>query len=243
MSKVRMSNTPIELKGSSFTLSVVHLHDAKPEVIRQALEDKIAQAPAFLQHAPVVINISALDEAVNWSALHKAIASTGLRVIGVSGCKQAALKAEIDRAGLPLLTEGKEKLRQPPAVEAPVVEVPIVEEPVVAPITKTRLIDVPVRSGQRIYAPGCDLIVTSHVSAGAELIADGNIHIYGMMRGRALAGANGDREAQIFCTHLTAELVSIAGEYWLSDQIPAEYYGKAARLLLADNALTVQPLN
>ncbi|HBC83591.1 MAG TPA: septum site-determining protein MinC [Escherichia sp.] len=238
-----MSNTPIELKGSSFTLSVVHLHDAKPEVIRQALEDKIAQAPAFLQHAPVVINISALDEAVNWSALHKAIASTGLRVIGVSGCKQAALKAEIDRAGLPLLTEGKEKLRQPPAVEAPVVEVPIVEEPVVAPITKTRLIDVPVRSGQRIYAPGCDLIVTSHVSAGAELIADGNIHIYGMMRGRALAGANGDREAQIFCTHLTAELVSIAGEYWLSDQIPAEYYGKAARLLLADNALTVQPLN
>lgn len=238
-----MSNTPIELKGSSFTLSVVHLHDAKPEVIRQALEDKIAQAPAFLQHAPVVINISALDEAVNWPALHKAIASTGLRVIGVSGCKQAELKAEIDRAGLPLLTEGKEKLRQPPAVEAPVVEVPIVEEPVVAPITKTRLIDVPVRSGQRIYAPGCDLIVTSHVSAGAELIADGNIHIYGMMRGRALAGANGDREAQIFCTHLTAELVSIAGEYWLSDQIPAEYYGKAARLLLADNALTVQPLN
>ncbi|MCR4457783.1 MULTISPECIES: septum site-determining protein MinC [unclassified Pseudescherichia] len=243
-----MSNTPIELKGSSFTLSVVHLHDAKPEVIRQALEDKIAQAPAFLQHAPVVINISALDEAVNWSALHKAIASTGLRVIGVSGCKQAELKAEIDRAGLPLLTEGKEKLRQPPAieaqdVEAPIVKTPIVEEPVVAPITKTRLIDVPVRSGQRIYAPGCDLIVTSNVSAGAELIADGNIHIYGMMRGRALAGANGDREAQIFCTHLTAELVSIAGEYWLSDQIPAEYYGKAARLLLADNALTVQPLN
>ncbi|WP_312269655.1 septum site-determining protein MinC [Pseudescherichia sp.] len=236
-----MSNTPIELKGSSFTLSVVHLHDAKPEVIRQALEDKIAQAPAFLQHAPVVINISALEEAVNWPALQKAIASTGLRIVGVSGCKQAELKAEIDRAGLPLLTEGKEKARQQPA--APVPAPQIVEEPVVAPITKTRLIDVPVRSGQRIYAPGCDLIVTSHVSAGAELIADGNIHIYGMMRGRALAGASGDREAQIFCTHLTAELVSIAGEYWLSDQIPAEYYGKAARLLLADNALTVQPLN
>ncbi len=241
MSKVRMSNTPIELKGSSFTLSVVHLHDAKPEVIRQALEDKIAQAPAFLQHAPVVINISALEEVVNWPALQKAITSTGLRIVGVSGCKQAELKAEIDRAGLPLLTEGKEKARQQAAEPVPATRV--VEEPIVAPITKTRLIDVPVRSGQRIYAPGCDLIVTSHVSAGAELIADGNIHIYGMMRGRALAGASGDREAQIFCTHLTAELVSIAGEYWLSDQIPAEYYGKAARLLLADNALTVQPLN
>lgn len=85
------------------------------------------------------------------------------------------------------------------------------------------MIDQPVRSGQRIYAPHCDLIVTNHVSAGAELIADGNIHVYGMMRGRALAGAGGDRDAQIFCTHLAAELVSIAGEYWLSDNIPAEF--------------------
>ncbi|MRF57582.1 septum site-determining protein MinC, partial [Salmonella enterica] len=89
----------------------------------------------------------------------------------------------------------------------------------------------------------CDLIVTNHVSAGAELIADGNIHVYGMMRGRALAGAGGDREAQIFCSHLTAELVSIAGEYWLSDNIPAEFYGKAARLRLGDTALTIQPLS
>ena len=216
-----MSNTPIELKGSSFTLSVVHLHDAKPEVIRQALEDKIAQAPAFLKHAPVVVNVSDLEGPVNWKRLQQAVVSTGLRIVGISGCKDAELKAEIERAGLPLLNEGKEK----------------------APVTKTRLIDLPVRSGQRIYAPNCDLIVTSHVSAGAELIADGNIHVYGMMRGRALAGASGDREAQIFCTHLTAELVSIAGEYWLSDKIPAEFYGKAARLQLADNALTVQPLN
>ena len=235
-----MSNTPIELKGSSFTLSVVHLHDAKPEVIRQALEDKIAQAPAFLKHAPVVINVSGLEAPVNWKLLQQAISSTGLRIVGISGCKDPELKAEIDRAGLPLLNEGKEKTPRaaPVAVETPP---PAVQN--VTTITKTRMIDVPVRSGQRIYAPNCDLIVTSHVSAGAELIADGNIHVYGMMRGRALAGASGDRDAQIFCTHLTAELVSIAGEYWLSDKIPAEFYGKAARLLLADDALTVQPLN
>ncbi|EKS6738327.1 septum site-determining protein MinC [Enterobacter ludwigii] len=235
-----MSNTPIELKGSSFTLSVVHLHDAKPEVIRQALEDKIAQAPAFLKHAPVVVNVSGLDAPVNWKLLQQAVAATGLRIVGISGCKDAELKAEIDRAGLPILTEGKEKAARPApaAVQTPP---PTVQN--VTPVTKTRLIDVPVRSGQRIYAPNCDLIVTSHVSAGAELIADGNIHVYGMMRGRALAGASGDRDAQIFCTHLTAELVSIAGEYWLSDKIPAEFYGKAARLRLADDALTVQPLN
>ncbi|QJT81204.1 septum site-determining protein MinC [Kosakonia sp. MUSA4] len=230
-----MSNTPIELKGSSFTLSVVHLHDAKPEVIRQALEDKIAQAPAFLQHAPVVVNVSALEGPVNWPQLQKTIAASGLRVVGISGCKDTELKAEIERAGLPLLTEGKEKA--PRQVSAPE------PAPVVTPVTKTRLVDMPVRSGQRIYAPHCDLIVTSHVSAGAELIADGNIHVYGMMRGRALAGASGDKEAQIFCTHLTPELVSIAGEYWLSDKIPAEFYGKAARLQLINDALTIQPLN
>ena len=73
-----MSNTPIELKGSSFTLSVIHLHDANPEVIRQALEDKIAQAPAFLRHAPVVVNISSIEDDVDWRPLHEAIAATGL---------------------------------------------------------------------------------------------------------------------------------------------------------------------
>ena len=235
-----MSNTPIELKGSSFTLSVVHLHDAKPEVIRQALEDKIAQAPAFLKHAPVVINVSGLEAPVNWKRLQQAVSSTGLRIVGISGCKDTELKAEIDRAGLPLLNEGKEKAPRaaPVAVETPP---PAAQN--VTNITKTRMIDVPVRSGQRIYAPNCDLIVTSNVSAGAELIADGNIHVYGMMRGRVLAGAGGDREAQVFCTHLAAELVSIAGEYWLSDNIPAEFYGKAARLRLGESALAIQPLN
>ncbi|MGU3523186.1 septum site-determining protein MinC [Enterobacteriaceae bacterium C23F] len=232
-----MSNTPIELKGSSFTLSVVHLHEAKPEVIRQALEDKIAQAPAFLKHAPVVVNISSLADVSQWKPLHQAISATGLRIMGVSGCKNPQLKAEIDLAGIPLLTEGKEKAARPAPVQAPA------PAPIATPVTKTRLIDMPVRSGQRIYAPNCDLIVTSHVSAGAELIADGNIHIYGMMRGRALAGASGDREAQIFCTHLAAELVSIAGVYWLSENITADYYGKAVRLRLDEAALTIEPLN
>ncbi|MGF7448211.1 septum site-determining protein MinC, partial [Klebsiella michiganensis] len=173
-----MSNTPIELKGSSFTLSVIHLHDASPEVIRQALEDKIAQAPAFLRHAPVVVNISSIEDDVDWRPLHEAIAATGLRIMGVSGCKLPRLKTEIDRAGIPLLTEGKEKITRQAAPE------PVAPPPAVNQITKTRLIDQPVRSGQRIYAPHCDLIVTNHVSAGAELIADGNIHVYGMMRGR-----------------------------------------------------------
>ena len=231
-----MSQTPIEFKGSSFTLSVVDLHHTHPDVVRQALQDKIDQAPAFLKNAPVVLNVAALDGDVNWKQMQQAIASTGLRIVGVSGCKDEALKRMIARAGLPILSEGKEQKKSPEP------------EPVAAPapenvVTKTRLVTTPVRSGQQIYARNADLIVTNSVSAGAELVADGNIHIYGMMRGRALAGASGDRDCQIFCTSLSAELVSIAGEYWLMDQIPAEYFAKAARLSLKDGALTIQTLN
>lgn len=224
-----MSNTPIELKGSSFTLSVVHLHDSRPEVIQQALEEKIAQAPAFLKHAPVVLNVASLEGTVNWQQIQQVVMSTGLHVVGISGCKNPSLKAEITRAGLPLLNEGKE-----PRVIEPI--------PVVSEYTKARFIDTPVRSGQRIYAQNSDLIVASHVSAGAELIADGNIHIYGMMRGRALAGASGNTDTHIFCTHLHAELVSVAGEYRLSDEIPDDYYGKAVRFNLINGALFFQPL-
>lgn len=227
-----MSQTPIELKGSSFTLSVIHVHDAQPEDIRQALQEKIEQAPDFLKNAPVVINVATLTHETDWEQLRLTILATGLRVVGVSGCKDDRLKQAITLSGLPLLNEGKTPRRA--ATQA---------VPAAPAAQKTRRIDTPVRSGQQIYARDCDLIVTSSVSAGAELIADGNIHIYGMMRGRALAGASGDAQSQIFCTHLAPELVSIAGRYWLSDQIPAEYAGKAARLSLKDNTLTIQPLN
>lgn len=235
-----MSNTPIELKGSSFTLSVVHLHDSRPEVIQQALEEKIAQAPAFLKHAPVVLNVASLEGVANWQQIQHAVMSTGLHVVGISGCKDESLKAAITRAGLPLLNEGKEKVARETKTAAPD---PVTDTaPVAAPYTQARFIDTPIRSGQRIYAQNSDLIVASHVSAGAELIADGNIHIYGTMRGRALAGASGNTDAHIFCTHLYAELVSVAGEYRLSDEIPADYYGKAVRLNLMKGALFFQPL-
>ena len=229
-----MSQTPIELKGSSFTLSVIHLHHTQPEVVSQALQDKIDQAPAFLKNAPVVLNVSSLNGAVNWKEMQQAIAATGLRIVGVSGCKDDALKRMITHAGLPVLSEGKESKPQAEALPEPIVQAP--------EASKTRIINTPVRSGQQIYARNADLIVTSSVSAGAELVADGNIHIYGTMRGRALAGASGDRDCQIFCTSLSAELVSIAGEYWIMDQLPAEFFGKAARLCLQDGVLTIKTL-
>ncbi|WP_336797832.1 septum site-determining protein MinC [Erwinia aphidicola] len=233
-----MSQSSIELKGSSFTLSVVHLHHTDPDTVRRALEEKVSQAPAFLKNAPVVVNVSSLSREVNWRLMQQAIVATGLHIVGISGCKDEQLKRMIARSGLPVLSEGKEQRKN---AEAAALPVPVA--PTELPATKTRIISTPVRSGQQIYAKNSDLIVTNSVSAGAELIADGNIHIYGMMRGRALAGASGDKNCQIFCTSLSAELVSIAGNYWIMDQIPAEFFGKASRLCLKDGALTIQTLN
>lgn len=226
-----MSQSPIELKGSNFTLSVIHLYTSEPEVIRQALLEKVEQAPSFLNNAPVVINVAMLDSDVNWKELQQAIGAAGLCVVGVSGYRVERQKQAIMQAGLPLLNEGKGQK---------MVATDTVEE---NPPTKARIINTPVRSGQQIYARNSDLIVASSVSAGAELIADGNIHIYGMMRGRAMAGASGDIQCQIFCMHLGAELVSIAEQYWLSDQIPPDYLGQAVQLSLLNNALTIQRLN
>ncbi|MDR0219420.1 MAG: septum site-determining protein MinC [Enterobacteriaceae bacterium] len=226
-----MPQSPIELKGSSFTLSVVHLHDDQPDVIQKAIQEKMEQAPEFLKHAPVVINISHLPAEADILALYRAIESVGLRVVGISGCQNEEQRKIVLSSELPLLKEGKSQ------------KVPAEENKPPEPIfRKTRIINTPVRSGQRIYAPNSDLIVTSNVSAGAELIADGNIHIYGVLRGRVLAGASGDKESQIFCSHLNAELTSIAGQYWISEEIPENFVGKAAKLRLVNNELTIETL-
>ncbi|WP_340610225.1 septum site-determining protein MinC [Xenorhabdus bharatensis] len=226
-----MSQSPIELKGSNFTLSVVHLHDDQPEVIQKAIQEKLEQAPEFLKNAPVVINISHLPASADLLALHRVVESSGLRIVGISGCQDEAQRKIVLESELPLLKEGKSQKIRTEENKPP--------EPI---FKKTRIINTPVRSGQRIYAPNSDLIVTSNVSAGAELIADGNIHIYGVLRGRVLAGASGDQESQIFCTHLNAELTSIAGQYWLSDEIPDNFAGKAVKLRLVNNELTIETL-
>jgi septum site-determining protein MinC len=104
---------------------------------------------------------------------------------------------------------------------------------------KTKLITQPVRSGAQVYARGADLVVTSSVSAGAEIIADGHIHVYGTLRGRAIAGAAGDGEARIFASRLDAELVSVAGRYLVSENIDPEYRGHPVQIALVDDRLTI----
>jgi len=106
----------------------------------------------------------------------------------------------------------------------------------------SKIIEQAVRSGQQVYAKGSDLIVKGTVGAGAEVIADGNIHIYGTLRGKAIAGASGDTSKRIFCYNLQAELVSIAGNYWLSESLQGEFWGKAAGIKLQDDQLVLAEL-
>ncbi|VFP84257.1 Septum site-determining protein MinC [Candidatus Erwinia haradaeae] len=231
-----MTQLPIVLKGSSFTLPVLYLYDADPIVIRKALEEKFSHAPAFFHHAAVIVNVEVLTSEVDWYQMQEAIISTGVFIVGISGCKDEQLKTMIIRSGLPVLNTG------PLTTSSKNNLIPVVVSSQISQ-HKTRMIFSPVRSGQQIYAKNTDLVVINSVSEGAELVADGNIHIYGMMRGRALAGANGDYTCQIFCTSLLAELVSIAGHYWMMDQIPAHFSNKSARIYLKDDILTIQKLN
>lgn len=109
-----MSQSPVELKGSSFTLSVIHLHHSEPDVIRNALAEKVKQAPAFLQNAPVVLNVATLEPTADWLELQRAVSDAGLRVVGISGYRDDEQKRAIQLAGLPLLTEGKAPRQRKP---------------------------------------------------------------------------------------------------------------------------------
>lgn len=248
-----MSKPAIELKGSTFTLPVIQLNNTDPDLIKSALTTKIEQAPNLLKNASVVVNISELGDNINYFAIYNAIISTGLNVVGISGCNEIQ-KQNVTSLGMFVLSEGKSQKqlvkssqqKQHTAELSELTSTPIKPEPTydntftqLSPI----IITTPVRSGQQIYARNRDLIVMATVSHGAEIISDGNIHVYSKMRGKIIAGANNNPTANIFCTQLEAELVSIAGHYWLSDNIPFDFYGKSVRICLTENTLHINSLH
>jgi septum site-determining protein MinC len=147
------------------------------------------------------------------------------------------------QAGFAIMADSSSPVAEKPAVSQKSQKVEI-REPQAATLVSnegTRLITTPIRSGQQIYAQGGDLVVISSVSSGAELLADGNIHVYGTLRGRALAGINGNPKARIFCQHLEAELVAIAGEFKIFEQAPNSYPG-AVQIYLKDEQLRIESL-
>jgi septum site-determining protein MinC len=134
---------------------------------------------------------------------------------------------------------------EPPPAPEPATAPPVTDAPsATVPVAKSKIIDQPIRSGQQVYAPDGDLIVLAAVNAGAEIIADGNIHVYAPMRGRALAGVKGDNNARIFCHSMEAELVAIAGHYQVfEDKVPQPVYQRPVHVHLDDGRLIISPLN
>ncbi|OBS08643.1 septum site-determining protein MinC [Acidihalobacter prosperus] len=227
-----------ELKGSRFTLSVLNLHSADLTAIEGRLADLLAQAPpGFLDQAPVVLDAGPLSEpeTLDLEALDALLRAHALIPVALRGGD--ALRARAASAGLAVLPESP----APASTAAPTAEAaetPRQEPAGNGPRTITR----PVRSGQQVYAEGGDLVILGAVSAGAEVIADGSIHVYGALRGRALAGARGNESARIFCQSLEAELLSIAGCYRVLDAQPSEARGRPAHAWLSGERLMIDTL-
>ncbi|CAG9001377.1 MAG: Septum site-determining protein MinC [Candidatus Celerinatantimonas neptuna] len=201
-----MASPEIEIKGTTFTISVVHLTDADLQHIKTVLEKKMAQAPNFFESAPVIVNISQVNESIDFAKLNETIKATGFIMVGITGCKSSEQKILLHELRIPVLVTGHDVHTKTDASKAPV--------PVPPKIVRGQ-----VRSGQQVYAKNCDLIIIGSVSNGAEIIADGSIHVYGALRGRAIAGANGQTDCAIFCQNLQAELISVAGHYQLSESL------------------------
>lgn len=211
----------LEFKSTSLTVPVLLLASNDIVSIDQQLKEKVAQAPEFFKHSPLLIDLQKLNAqnlTIDFSEVVSVVRQHGFMPIGLRGGTDQqntdALAMNLPQHSLhgnntPLVNKTPAKTLPTPAVDEPKQSSPAVEN---------KLVTQPIRSGQRVYAKG-DLIVTATVSAGAEIMAEGNIHIYGSLRGRALAGVLGNADARIFCSDLQAELISIAGIYQISDDL------------------------
>ena len=232
------SGAPLRVSGGVFTLSILHLESNNPQQLAQRIAEEHQRHPAaadFHRHAPVVLDLSAIPEeaplalpeilevlrAANWFPVGLRNAAPG----------HQALAQDLH---LPIL-RGQDR-NTTPQPETP----PPAQHVSASP--GGLIIDHPIRGGQRSYARGGDLVCLATVNAGAEIMADGNIHVYGPLRGRALAGVNGQDAARIFCMSLEAELVSVAGLYrTLETDHP--FWGKAAQIYSRDEQLHITALN
>ena len=223
-----------EFKGSSFTLSVLHLTDTDPQQIKELLSSKVAQAPQFFQSAPLVVNIEELEVIPDFDEIIQIIEDEGFVLVGVTGAQDEQTREAAKLAGLAVMTAGRSVESAEPAARQ--------ETPVEPALTATRVHHGNVRSGQQIYAPGGSLVIIGSVGNGAEVIADDSIHIYGALRGRALAGARGNQQARIYCQQLEPELISIAGTYQVNDALPTEMVNKDVFIRLEQNKLIFDKL-
>ena len=234
------------LKSLNFSLLVITVESEDLSILADELNKKRIMAPDFFQHAAVVVNIATESLNLDFLQIRKIITEHSFILAGVSGELSDSQKEFLHVQQIAILRSSKKQISREIVIEEKEAEVSDNETQATTFATneaKTQVFKGRVRSGQQIYAKECDLVISGDVSAGAEVIADGNIHIYGALRGRALAGAMGDKSASVFCQLLAPELVSIAGVYKLSEALPSEYIGKSCIVALQDEQLVLDSLN
>jgi len=200
---VQLAQPVFRLKAGATSCTILQLMQTDLQEFEQQLGVTVAQAPDFFAGVPVVIDLEKLlpEMTPDFSALKAMMLQKGMVPVGIRHGSEAQREAA-HRSGLAALSAGKTSAASGQNGTRAESQRPM-----------SRLVTSPVRSGTQIYARDADLVVVASVSPGAELLADGHIHVYGPLRGRALAGVQGNRDARIFCTSLFAELVSIAGFY------------------------------
>ena len=212
-----------QLKASSLTFTSLVLFTPNLDIVEAQLAALSAKTPNFFNATPVLLDLTTVEHHNLPLDIIKLIAimkQYRLHPIGIktnNNLHKEVAKSQhlaiIAQAETPAYSEqaATPEIEQPKSAQSAIIT--------------AKIIDQPIRSGKQVYAKGCDLIITSTVSHGAEVLSDGNIHIYGTLHGRALAGVQGDINAKIFCKSLEAELIAIAGNYLVSEQIPDTHKG------------------
>ncbi|MDD1617498.1 MAG: septum site-determining protein MinC, partial [Methylococcaceae bacterium NSP1-2] len=205
----------------------------------QQLQEKVDLAPEFFKNSPLIFDVQDLNKQsrdIDISALVDVIRQSGLLPIGIRGGNVPQNKVAVELL-IPVYSTHSISTTSSDTQK----QKTIAPEPVVETTVTTTLITRPIRSGQRIYASG-DLVVLAQVSAGAEIMAEGNIHVYSTLRGRALAGVQGNTDARIFCSDLQAELISIAGNYKVSEDMSGIVSKKPIQVYLQDHTLIIKDI-
>ena len=234
------ARTSFDLKSASLPVVAVVFKTTDAAVLAADLAEHLAGNADFFDNDPVLIDLAPVRDAeapIDFAAIIALLRQHRTRPVAVRGGSPAQMEAAHD-AGLVAAPEAPPARAEAPA-QAP--REVVREVPVAAP--GAMVLDKPLRSGQQVYARGADLIVMAVVSFGAEVIADGNIHVYAPLRGRAIAGARGNTEARIFSTCLEPQLVSIAGIYRTTEtELPDNVRGKPAQVRLDGEKLLIEPL-
>jgi len=248
-----------ELKGSMLTMIELHILD--PMLINFAtdLKQKVSQAPDFFKRAPVAIDLAQVKSStsdIDFAAVVAILKSNQLIPMGVRNGTQDQHN-DAEKHGLFALlassvrnsdsyqdtqTELQQKAQKQAASKVKECSASTNNGYRSVQPSYSKTIYQPVRSGQQVYAKGCDLVILSTVSAGADIISDGHIHVYGSLRGRALAGVNGDESARIFCHNLEAQLISIAGYYRVIEEIEESVRHQSVQIYLKDQRVTIEKM-